>query len=378
MQTVLATDDVSGLAGSRVEIDLDGLERNIHAIQGALSPECSLMCVVKSNAYGHGLIPVACRAAEAGARWFAVAYLDEAVRVRQALPDVSIVVLGVVGAECVDTLLEQRIIPMIVDEGQGVALARAARQRNRVLPSHVKVDSGMGRLGISWEQANGAIDRLSRQAGLSVRGICSHFATVEPAKPWHAEEQVDRLRQIDWFNRKTVCRHISSGRAFLYHPEWDYDAVRIGLLLFGYGAERPGGRVRTHPILQWKTRVIQVKHVPAHFAVGYYGAYRTPRPTDIVTISVGYADGYPRLVGNRGAVLIRGKRCNVVGRISMNWVTVDAGPRSGVEAGDEVVLMGAQGSESIWASEIAKWAQTIPYEILTDIQAHVPRRYRHG
>jgi alanine racemase len=173
----------------------------------------------------------------------------------------------------------------------------------------------------------------------------------------------------------TVFKHLSSSRAALYFPEWDFGGIRHGIDLYGYGASDPKGRFQMEPILQWKARVAQVKAVPAGFSVGYYGTHTTEYPTQIATVAVGYADGYNRALSNRGDVLIGGRRCAVVGRVSMNWITVDIGPDANVCAGDEVVLIGEQGDDAIWADELSKICRTIPYEILTSISALLERRY---
>lgn len=363
---------------SWVEVDLGILEENIRNVRKALRGS-EIMFVVKANAYGHGLVPVAERAAKAGVRWFAVAYLDEALAVRGAVPGADVLVMGAVDPADVAALIEHRITPVIVSERHGLALAEAARRIGKRLPAHLKIDTGMGRLGVPWEEAVAIHGRLAAAGGLDVRGICTHFAAVKPTNLESAQAQHDRFKalavDVEKREGRKLFKHVSSSRAFLYVRDWDFDAVRLGISLYGYGARSSHVRVRTRPILQWKTRVVQVKSVPANFAVGYFGTYVTSAPTDIATISVGYADGYPRLLSNKGHVLVAGRRCRVVGRVSMNWVTVDVGPNSGVHEGDEVVLIGEQGRETVWADESAVLCQTIPYEILTDINPTLERTY---
>jgi alanine racemase len=363
---------------SWVEVNLGVLEENIRNVRTALR-RSEIMFVVKANAYGHGLVPVANRAAAVGVKWFAVAYLQEAIPLRQALPDADILILGVVAPADVAVLMEKRIAPIVVSEQQGCELGSAAKALGRRLPVHLKIDTGMGRLGILWDDADRVIERLSREPGLDIQGMCTHFATVKPSNLASAKAQAERFAGACAAGERCVGRklfkHASSSRAFLYVHGWDFDAVRPGIALYGYGANNASVRVRTCPILQWKTNVVQVKRLPASFPVGYYGAYVTPVATCVATLCVGYADGYPRLLGNKGHVLIRGRRRPVVGRISMNWVTVDVGPDTDVREGDEVVLMGEQGGEKIWADELAALCQTIPYEILTDINPMLDRKY---
>jgi alanine racemase len=237
----------------------------------------------------------------------------------------------------------------------------------------------MGRLGIWWEDAAAALDRLGARSGLEIRGLCTHFATVEPRKPAAARAQWERFSAaaatIEQRVGGRVFRHVSSSRAALFFRDWDLDAIRPGIVVYGYGAADPALRFCTRPILQWKSHVMQIKQVPAGFSVGYYSQFTTTVPTTLATLSVGYADGYNRLLGNKGFVLIGGRRCPVVGRVSMNWITTDLGPDHGAQEGDEAVLIGEQGAESIWAGELATACKTIPYEILTDIHAALDRRY---
>ncbi|HMP75771.1 MAG TPA: alanine racemase [Kiritimatiellia bacterium] len=362
-----------------IQIDLAALDRNVRTMRTALAGRTSLVMVVKANAYGHGLTPVARQAARSGVRWFAVAYLREALQVRAVCEDAEIVILGAVMPDDVRTLVENRLLPVVVDEAQGRSLALAARARGEVLRAHLKIDTGMGRFGVPWQDAVGHYERLAREPGLELTGLCTHFASVEPRKPSLGPEQMERFLRIDeQIRRKSASplfRHVSSSRAFLYQSDWDLDGVRPGIAAYGYGARERGMRVATEPLLQWRTGVMQVKRVPAGFAVGYYSTYVTPAPTTLATLAVGYADGYHRALSNKGFVLIRGRRCAVVGRVSMNWITVDCGPDADVAAGDEAVLIGRQGEESIWADELARLARTIPYEMLTSIHAGCERHY---
>lgn len=360
---------------SWVEINLGRLRQNIRALCSAVPPETAVLFVVKADAYGHGMVPVARAAAEEGINWFAVAFFDEALKIRAVLPEVNILVLGLVLPEHVGELFEKRIFPVVTSLEHGLALAEAARAKGRTLPVHLKVDTGMGRLGVQWDETAATVKALNEAGGLELAGVCSHFARVEPDQPDHASAQAGKFSEALKHLPAGIFKHLSSSRAALYFPDWDMDGIRQGIVLYGYGANDPKGRFQTQPILQWKVPVVQVKKVPADFAVGYYSTYRTEYPTQIATLAVGYADGYNRALSNRGDVLIGGKRCAVVGRVSMNWITVDVGPDARVAIGDEAVLIGAQGEESVWADELSKICRTIPYEILTSINASLERKY---
>jgi alanine racemase len=360
---------------SWVEVNLEQLRKNIRSVQTAVGPETEIIFVVKANAYGHGLLPVARAAAEAGVNWFAVAYLESALALRNLLPDVNLLVLGYADPQHTGLLLEKRIFPIVTDLEHGLALAAAARERRQVLNAHLKIDTGMGRLGVQWDNAAAAVEKLTSAGGLNIAGVCSHFAKVEPAVPGNASLQAERFKLALEYIPPKAFRHLSSSRAALYFKEWDFDGIRHGIDLYGYGATDPAGRFLTAPVLEWKTRVVQVKTVPAGFSVGYYGTHTTEYPTQIATVAAGYADGYNRTLSNRGDVLIGGRRCAVVGRVSMNWITADAGPDAVVKVGDEVTLIGRQGEEAIWAGELSQICRTIPYEILTSIDSSLERRY---
>ena len=367
---------------SWVEIDLSILEDNIERLKKTLNNDSEIVFVVKSDAYGHGAVELAKRAFRAGVRSFAVAYVEEAMKIREGgLTEGRIIVLGVADPEEVSVMVKNSIIPIVADLEHGLSLSAAAKAAGVRLPVHVKIDTGMGRIGLPMKKAAEQLMILEKETGLEIVGMCSHFAMVESSEPQAARTQARQFSRIATdFEKKTgrrLFKHLSSSRAILYHPEWQFDGIRPGIMLYGYGAQEEDMRVNTRPFLQWKGVVMQVKSVPANFSVGYYSTYVTSRPTDIGIIACGYADGYLRALSNRGHVLIQGRRCPVVGRVSMNWMAVDLGPKSGVKRGDEVVFIGEQGNEAIWANELAAICRTIPYEILTCINAGIKRVYIH-
>lgn len=362
-----------------ITIDLTALDRNLRAIQAEAGTGAKMMAVVKSDAYGHGLERIVTRAVANGVDWFAVAYLHEARRVRAVAPEVDVLILGVVEPSDVPVLVAERLTPVVVSREHGEALAAAATAAGADLSVHIKVDSGMGRLGVFGPTSVADLIALVKMPGLHVTGICSHFATIHPARPYLAGDQWILFQQAVEVAEHTagrrLVRHMSSSRAMQFHPEWDLDLIRPGILLYGYGCGESGMRVKTEPLLEWRTRVMQVKTVPEDTPIGYYASYRTLRETDIATIATGYADGYLRSLSNRGYALVGGERRAVVGRVSMNWVTLDLGPESGVKAGDEVVLIGPQEEGRIDAVEMSRWAGTIAYETLTAIHPAIPRTY---
>ena len=357
---------------SWVELDLDILAGNLAAMRAKLDAATEIIHVVKANAYGHGLVPVAMKAATCGVRWFLVARLDEALDLRAVLPQGEILLLGAVWPADLPVLAANRVIPILVGAEQARALAAQARQAGLILPCHIKVDTGMGRFGFAWETAPEALAALRREGGLSIRGLCMHYASAGRAGDPQASLQSERFKKVVEGCRargmEGLFRHVSNSAAFATRPEMDFEGVRAGIMAYGYGSGRRGSRAVTHPFLQWKTRVVQVKRVPAGFPVSYLGTYVTPAETWLATIDAGYSDGFPRLMSNKGLVLVGGRRARVVGRVTMNFTVIDVGPQGGVQPGDEVVLVGTQGGEALWADELANWCQTIPYEILTNIR----------
>jgi len=369
-------------APSWVELDIGALRGNLRAMRAALDPRAELIAVVKADAYGHGAARVARTAAEEGVRRFAVAHPREATALRDVVPESEILVIGAAPPEFVPRAIERRIALAAVDLDHARALDAAARRAGGRIAVHAKADTGMGRLGFAWETAAAEAARLLDLPGLDLRGVFTHFACVTGGAEDPARRQMDRFRPIaealEARAGRRLFRHASNSAAFLRHPEWDLDGVRPGIALYGYGARDPSGRFRTQPILQWKTRIAQARRVPAGFPVGYDSAYVTPAPTTLAVLAAGYADGYLRALSGRGVVLIGGRRCPVLGRISMNWIAADAGPDARAAAGDEAVLIGRQGGAEIWADELAGLAGTIPYELLTNLRAAPERRVVDG
>lgn len=360
------------------ELDLKGFGWNLDLLRSALAGRADLILVVKADAYGHGMETVALSAFAAGVRRFMVVRIDEALALRAVLPEGEILLIGSVLPDDIERLLVSRIVPVFVAESSAVEVAAEARRRGASLPCHVKIDTGMGRLGVAWDQAVDVVRRLRDGGGLAIEGICTHFASAGQSGCRFDEVQADRFRQVEQGCRAMgmtgLFRHASNSSTFLSHPEWDMDGVRIGIAAYGYCDALVGTRIQTKPFLQWKTRVVQMKKVEAGFPVGYHSTYTTEGPTWLATVDMGYSDGYSRLMSNRGQVIVGGRRARVVGRVSMNFTVVDVGADGGVNVGDEVVLMGRQGGESLWADELAQWCQTIPYEILTSIRLH----HRHA
>lgn len=364
-----------------IELDLAIFGDNLRSIRAALAPGVELILVVKSNAYGHGMALVARRAWSCGAKWFAVAHVDEALALRELLPNATILILGPIDPADAAPAIENDLIPIVVSEKHTLSLLSAAvlsRNSRARLHCHAKIDTGMGRLGFPWENAAVVLPELARNPKLDIKGLCTHLASSGAADKTFARIQIARFRDMAAECEKkgmtAMFKHVSNSGGILSDTAWDFDAARPGILLYGYAkttqtrSDADGKRIETKPFLQWKTRVVQVKEVQAGFPVSYDSAYLTAERTHIATLNVGYADGYPRLLSNNGFVIIHGRRRPVVGTVTMNFTMADLGLNNDVLEGDEATLLGSEGNEAVWADEIAEWCGTISYEILTGIK----------
>lgn len=365
------------MASTWVELDLGILADNVQRVRRSMGPETQIIHVVKADGYGHGMIPVARCAAANSVRWFAVMGVEEGLALREVLPDAGVLLLGGTEPSEVPAMLDARLTPLLMGERHAERLSDAAVRAGRRLVCHIHLDTGMGRLGVLWQDAVQVVPRVAALPGLDVQGVSTHFASAEHVDAAPTELQAARFRKIlaacEACGVKFAMRHVANSAGFLRDEAWDLEGVRIGLLLYGYapGSCRCSARVETctRPILQWKSRVVQVRKLGAGSPVSYGGTYVTSRPTYVATVSAGYSDGYPLHLSNHSFVLVGGRRRPVVGRVTMNLVGVDLGSETEVQEGDEAVLLGVQGQASIGADHLAAWAGTIPYEILTGIRA---------
>lgn len=364
------------------EIDLDALRHNVREIRRIVKPGTGLMAVVKANAYGHGVVPV-CRAAlDSGVSWLGVALLQEALQLRRSGITAPIVVLGYTPDEDAAEVVANDISQTVFTVENALVLAAAARKIGRKARVHIKIDTGMSRLGFPVSQETlQAILRLAGIPELAVEGIYTHFATSDEADKSFVKEQFARFRwilgKLEEMGLAIPWKHCANSGAVIDLPETHLDLVRPGIILYGH---YPSDQVRhdtvdLKPVMSLKARVAFVKEVPANTSISYGRIYYTSRTSRIATIPLGYADGYLRLLSNRGEVLVHGRRAPVVGRVCMDQMMVDVTDIPGVVQGDEVVLMGRQGSEEITAEELAKRLGTVNYELLCMISERVPRVY---
>ncbi|MFO7604950.1 MAG: alanine racemase [Desulfurivibrionaceae bacterium] len=367
---------------NRVEIDLGALRGNYRQIQAKVGGRVNVMAIVKSDAYGHGLVAVARALAGEGCGIFGVAEVDEGISLRGAGVAGEIVVLLGILPDSFAALIEFGLQTVVYDREVLADLSAYAVRHKRRVGVHLKVDTGMGRLGIPPDHLDDILDLLSDLPGIRLAGILSHFPRADDrADLGQALDQNRRFAEIAARvgNRcEAGSAHVANSAAILNLPNSHFDMVRPGITLYGcypFPAEQGDSGLQLKQVMSFKTRVIQVKEVPAGYGISYGHTYRTTRPTRLAVLPVGYADGYLRRLTGRAEVLIGGRRAPILGRICMNACLADITDLDRVKAGEEAVIMGSQGREEITADEIAGWSETISYEILCLFGGRNQRRY---
>jgi alanine racemase len=329
------------------------------------------MAIVKSDAYGHGMVPVAQALSSEGARTFGVAEVDEGVRLRQAGIKGEIVVLLGALPDCFPDIVGSDLQPVVYDLEMLAALSAYAEQHDRQVEVHLKIDTGMGRLGIMPEQLDSYLELLEKLSGVRLAGILSHFPRADDRND--SAQAISQNRRFAGILARVRERcgngvaHIANSAAILNVPDSHYDMVRPGITLYGC-YPFPGGitssNLQLQPVMSFKTRVVQVKEAPSGFGISYGHTFITKRPTRLAVLPVGYDDGYLRRLSGKAEVIIAGQRVPILGRICMNACLADITDLGQIRVGDEAVLMGCQGDAEITADEIAGWSDTISYEIL--------------
>jgi alanine racemase len=365
---------------TRAEVDVGALARNVQTLR-SVAPGTALLAMVKADAYGHGATIVAPVLEALGVELLGVALVEEGLALRQAGVASEILVLGGAYEGAWETLLEARLVPAVFREDQLEALEAASRRVGARPQAHLKVDTGMARLGALPEEVPALLSR-AKQLGIELDGVMSHFANADLRDGAVTQRQLEVfaqvLVQVEAAGFHPRWRHLANSAATVALPPAKtgavYNLVRPGLALYGVS---PAAWIVPptpfEPVLSWKTAVIHLKTVPIGTAVSYGGTWTARRPTRIATLPVGYADGYPRRLSNRAQVLVRGQRAPVVGRVCMDLCMVDVTDVVGAALGDEVVLLGRQGGQELGAVELATWLDTIPYEVLCGVGARVPR-----
>ncbi len=361
-----------------VEIDLEAIAYNVRQIKEIVGPDVEVLAVLKADAYGHGAITVARTALNNGASFCGVASLNEAIRLREAGIDAPILVLGYTPAWLAREALRYDVTLTLYDPDLARAFSRAAVDLRRTARVHIKVDTGMGRLGLLPDQVAPFVEEIRDLPGLELEGIFTHFSVADEADLSYTRWQLDRfrdvLRRLEEAGVTFRYVHCANSAATLRLPEARFNMVRLGLAMYGL---QPSPHVSLpsgfRPALTWKTTIAQVKTLPPGSYVSYGNTYQTKGWETIAVIPVGYADGFRRAPTRWQAVLVRGQRAPIVGRVCMDQTMINVTHIPNVRVGDEVVLIGRQGDDEITAEEVAEWLGTINYEVISEILARVPR-----
>ncbi|PIZ13624.1 MAG: alanine racemase, partial [Elusimicrobia bacterium CG_4_10_14_0_8_um_filter_37_32] len=348
-----------------VEINLCNIEHNIKQIRSKLSPKTKLLAVVKTNAYGHGLVEVTKTCVKCGVDYLGVTSIDEGITLRNKGVKLPILILGsIYPFDNFAEVIEHKLTPTIAS-GQGLlTLNEYAKKKNRTVPFHLKVDTGMGRIGISPSGIPEFIQNLKECRRLKLEGVWTHLASAD-TNPEYTSGQINIftsiISEIKNAGYKNIISHCANSSAMLKYPESYFDMVRTGLCIYGL-LPFPGADnlINTKPALQWKTKVIFIKNLPPGKAISYGTTFVTDRKSVIATLPAGYGDGYSRFLSNKGYVFIKGRKVPVVGRVTMDMIMIDVTDIPDVRIGDEVTLLGS-------AEDMAGLIGTINYEVVCNI-----------
>jgi alanine racemase len=368
------------------EVSLQALGENFHAIQKHVGKEVTICGVVKADGYGHGAVECARALESEGAQWLGVTDAAEGLALRGAGVRARILLMTGIWKGEEDGIVAENLTPTIWERWHIEMLERAARTRKAALPVHLKLDTGMSRLGASHESLPRLCELLLECKHLTLEGVSTHFASAEVLDSEDAVRQMkcfeEGLALVKSYGLHPKLIHMGNSAAMSARPETWKTMVRPGIALYGYSlAFLRGGEPASveplplRPVLSWKTRVLTVKEVAAGQAVGYMGTFVTKSQSRIAVLPVGYADGYPRLLSNRARVIVGGEYAPVIGRVSMDLTIVDVTHLRDIAVGDEVILIGNSGGKSVDAVELARLCESVPYEILCGLSQRVPRLY---
>lgn len=365
---------------SWAEVDLAAVRHNVRAVKALLGERSHLWAVVKAGAYGHGAVPTARAAVEAGADGLAVSCLSEAAELRKAGISVPVLHLGAGEPRSAQRILRLGVVQAVCTRALVQALSRAAERLGEPAKVHLKIDTGMGRFGVSPDEAAAFASFIAGLPQVRLMGVFSHLATADSEDPAYALAQFARfqhaVRTIAQSGLQVGMRHLTNSAATLRFPDMCLDGVRTGLLIYGIRPDSPGlAQLDLRPALTWKSRIAFLHRIPAGSPISYGGTYVTPRECNIGVLPLGYADGYPRSASNRAHVLVRGRRCPVVGVVCMDHVMIDLSLAQDAGIGEEVVLVGRQGNSRVSPNELAQWAGTVVHEVPTVIGRRVKRVY---
>lgn len=365
------------------EIDLNALAANFHLVKDRVGPNVSVMTVVKANAYGHGAVECARRLEEEGADWFGVALPEEGIQLRESGLSKPILCLAGFWEGQASACLQYKLTPAVYRLDVIEAINRAAQERNEIASVHVKIDTGMGRLGVRFDQLSQFLDQLKRFENVRFDGVMTHFAAAdEPRCGPLTTEQIQRFDEAVAAFREhghnPTFRHLANSAGIFSQPDARGNLVRPGGVLYGLWRDILDPEhldEKFQPVMSLHSRITLLKWVPQGETVGYGCTFEASTKTLVATVPLGYDDGYMRALSNRGHAIIRGSYATVIGRISMDLTLIDVTAVPGVQLDDEILLMGHDGNLSVSAEEIARTAGTLSYEVTCGIGSRVPRVY---
>ena len=364
-----------------VEIDLNAIKYNFFQLKKLLKKNTAMLIVVKANAYGHGILEVSKALVKAGVDYLGVATTDEAILLRENNFNIPILTLGGILKPEISAVIKNNITQTVHD----IELARniniSAARLNKKAKVHIKIDVGMGRIGVWHENAIEFMKKVACLKNIEIEGIFSHFPSADEDRELTIS-QIERFRSIlqdlKSIGIKVKYRHIANSTAVTSYKDSHMDLVRPGLMVYGLYPKRYGysKKIDLRPALSLKSRIVFIKDVPSGRRISYGGTYTTNRQTKIATIPIGYGDGFSRSLSNKGYVLIKGKRSPILGRICMDQIMVDIGHIDRIEQGEEVVLIGEQKRDRIRVEDIAHLCGTIPYEVVCWLDNRIQRIYK--
>jgi len=372
---------------TRAEIDLQAFRHNFQNLRNYLDSQTKIMAVVKADAYGHGAVPCARVAVASGADYLGAGVIEEGIEFRESgIVDTPILILGGIFLDEVEDLVRHDLATILCTLPLAQALSKEATKQKKTVSVHIKVDTGMNRLGVSPENLLALLDQIRDLPNLKIEGVSTHFSSADDEDLSITQAQLEKFQTALAILQKehVPIVHCANTSALFKFPESRFNMVRPGLILYG---TLPSPSLQTvldqeknlapfQPVMQWKSQIILVKAIAKGQPVSYSGSFTTQRDSLIATLPIGYADGLHRNLSNKMEVLIRGKRVPQIGNICMDMTLVDVTGIEDVQAGDEVVLFGKQEDQMISVEEMAAKGETIPYEILCNVGKRVPRVYR--
>ncbi|HEY1406676.1 MAG TPA: alanine racemase [Spirochaetota bacterium] len=363
---------------TRAIISLPALRNNFQIVRELIRPGVRIMGVVKANAYGHGILRVSQELLSLGASCLGVAYLEEAVYLRRSGITAPILVLGAINVDQISDFIanDVEITSSSIDKARAISDVARSMGKNAVV--HIKIDTGMERIGVHWYNAPRFIEEVFALPNIRVKGVFSHFAKADTDFAFTYEQMRRFDSVLEYLAKKNILPeeiHIANSEGVVNFPDSHYTLVRPGIILYGYAMKKTFGEKRLLPVMNLLSKVSYFKVVPEHSGVSYNHTFVTDHATRVVTLPIGYGDGYNRLLSNKGSVVIRGRRYPVVGNVCMDQIMVDIGPDGVAYNGDDVLLFGEGAPGTLPLEEICSILGTIPYEILCMISSRVPRIY---